>query len=497
MSVETWNERILRDADARPAPSRSRRMRTRLGPADLGLLLWRSKLLMFLVFLPIALIGFAVAMLFPAEYQASTRLLVRLGQEYVFDPVVGDAAKGAFPQQEEVLQAESELAMSPVIADRVIKQVGLAKLYPDLAKQAQGAAPTRAYVVQQHALEDFAKHLHVGSSPKSSILRMTFSHEDPQLAAQTLNAFVTAYLEYRREVLAGKEADSLTQQRGVIEGRLTDADKALQAFLTTNQIADFDGAVASATKLYSDVSDKLSEVEASQREAEAKARGLRSQLSATPSEIQLYAETNSQQDLFALKSQRDELLTRYKPDSKAVVDLDRRIAALEESIKSGSGGMRRVGQNPTWQSIEADQAKAQADSVALGARATELRRQKTEAEVRRATLAGLEPEYRRLKRNRDALETSAGTFATREQTERARTELAQRSANNISIYEPASAPTRGSSPKRVIAAAAAVFGLLTALLIGLLRAWSTRSFPTPASLERTLGMPVLASAKGR
>ena len=42
-----------------------------------------------------------------------------------------------------------------------------------------------------------------------------------------------------------------------------------------------------------------------------------------------------------------------------------------------------------------------------------------------------------------------------------------------------------------------IFGLLTALMVALLRAWSTRSFPTPASLERTLGLPVLASVKGR
>jgi hypothetical protein len=94
--------------------------------------------------------------------------------------------------------------------------------------------------------------------------------------------------------------------------------------------------------------------------------------------------------------------------------------------------------------------------AALEGRAAALASQKTAAEARLAQLAALEPEYLRLKRERDALESSAGTFAAREQTERARTELAQRSVDNISIYEAARTPTRGDSMKRIIVIAAAI-----------------------------------------
>ena len=83
---------------------------------------------MLLVFVPILLIGLAFTFLAPTKYAASTRLLVRLGQEYVLDPVMGEAGKGAFPQQEDVLQAETELAKSPVIAERVINGIGLPQL---------------------------------------------------------------------------------------------------------------------------------------------------------------------------------------------------------------------------------------------------------------------------------------------------------------------------------------------------------------------------------
>ncbi|MEQ1785268.1 MAG: lipopolysaccharide biosynthesis protein, partial [Hyphomonadaceae bacterium] len=112
-------------------------------------------------------------------------------------------------------------------------------------------------------------------------------------------------------------------------------------------------------------------------------------------------------------------------------------------------------------------------------------------------LAAIQPDYQRLKRDRDALEASAAAYATREQSELARSELASRSADNITVYEAARAPTRGDSTKRTIAIAAALFGLLTALAIGLLRAWSATGFATASSLERTLGVRVLASARER
>ena len=498
MSVETWTERTSAGASAPRAPTRVARLRPKLGLADTLLQLWRAKWLMFLVFLPILLIGIGITLLAPTKFSANTRLLVRLGQEYVFDPVIGDAAKGAFPKQEEVLQAETELARSPVIAERVIAGIGLSRIYPEFAEAKLRARDGATYEVDQEALEAFAADFDVSSAPKSSILRMTFAHEDPALAAATLNRFVTEYLKYRQEVLSGKGAAGLTEQRGVIEERLAASDKALQDFLKQNGLSDFDAETAAAKKLFADLSDELAKVEASLREAEAKSAGLTRQMAGTAKDVDLYVETTSEQDLVKLRMERQDLLARYLPDSRVVQDIDRKIAQLEGFLKSAPAqGLRRIGPNPTWQALEADRAVQTANISALTGRSAALAGQKREAEARIAALAGLEPEYLRMKRDRDALETSAGTFATREQTERARSELASRSVDNISVYEAARPPTRGDSTKRMIAIAAAIFGLLTALAIGLLRVWSISSFATAGSVERTLNLRVLASAGDR
>lgn len=497
MSVEAWTERAPDGAPDRPAAqTRVGRLRPRLGIVDTVLQLWRAKWLMLLVFVPILLLGIAFTLLTPNKYTASTRLLVRLGQEYVFDPIVGDAARGAFPQQEEVMQAESELARSPVIAERVIKTVGLSRLYPRLAEARLRARDGAGYTIDQEALEAFAQDLDITSAPKSSILHMTFAHEEPELAAETLNRFVGEYLSYRQEVLSGRGTDNLSEQRKLIEDRLQAADKALRDYLAANSISDFDAERSAAIRLFADISDEQAKVQASLSEAEAKSAGLSRQMSSTPKEVDLYVETTSEQELVKLRLEREDLLSRYLPDSRAVKDIDRRITQLEGFLAAAPAqGLRRIGPNPTWQALEADRAVQAANISALNGRSAALAEQKAQAGARIAQLAALEPDYLRLKRERDALETSAGSFAAREQAERARTELASRSVDNISIYEAARPPTRGDAGRRTIAIAAAIFGLISALAVGLLRAWSVTGLATVASAERTLGLRVLAAAR--
>ncbi len=221
-------------------------------------------------------------------------------------------------------------------------------------------------------------------------------------------------------------------------------------------------------------------------------------MAATPREVDLYVETTSEQELVKLRLEREDLLTRYLPDSRAVKDIDRKITQLQGFLATAPAqGLRRIGPNPTWQALEADRAAQTANISALIGRAAALAAQRQQAADRIARLASLEPEYLRLKRDRDALESSAGAFATREQAERARAELASRNVDNISVYEAARAPTRGDAGRRTILIAVAIFGLISALALGLLRAWSVSSFATANGIERTLGLPVLATVRER
>src|SRR5262249_9826920 len=153
-------------------------------------------------------------------------------------PVVGEAAKGAFPQQEEMLQAEAELAMSPVIAQRVIEEIGLAKIYPKLAPPT-GADDAKKHAAMTRAVDTLGNDLSANCATKASILRVAFAHASPQVSADVLNAVVKTYLTYRREVLMGRDGQGLSAQRLATETRLKTADEALQAYLKANGVTDF------------------------------------------------------------------------------------------------------------------------------------------------------------------------------------------------------------------------------------------------------------------
>jgi uncharacterized protein involved in exopolysaccharide biosynthesis len=96
-------------------------------------------------------------------------------------------------------------------------------------------------------------------------------------------------------------------------------------------------------------------------------------------------------------------------------------------------------------------------------------------------------------RRKAILEEQVRQFSTREASSRAQNELSATSNENIRVIERANVPTRGTSWKKPAALGALVFAGFTALLAGLMRAFSRTSFPTPASVGRTLGLPVLAT----
>ena len=185
-------------------------------------------------------------------------------------------------------------------------------------------------------------------------------------------------------------------------------------------------------------------------------------------------------------------LTRQLASTPKQVDL-----YTDSSGKDASQSAIRRGLNPTWQELDSDRSAKTADINALAGRLATLARQRQETDGRIAALSTVERDYLRLKRDRDALEASAEAFAGREQAERARSELAARRVDSISVYEAARPPGQGDDTRLTILLATAIVGLLAAVGAGLMRVWSTRSFATAGSLERTLGLTVIATARDR
>lgn len=471
----------------------------RYTPSDIATLLWRQLPWMILTFLVLAIVGAIVAVNMPTTYPAHSSLLIRLGQAYVYQPQVGDAARGAAPDIDQVVQSELEILQSDAVKVRVINDIGLARLYPKLGQAYATADPAKREALQQSAMRAITAGLKVVAAPDNAIARLTYTDKDPERAALILNTLVDEYLRYRRTVLLDHSAGALDEQRRSFQSQLDVADAAYQKFLADHDIGDFDSEKVSLAQLYSQLlTDNYS---AGALSAETLGRlGVTAQevANAAP-EIGLYRDIDhtAQDKLIQLKVDRQDLLSRYRPGAAPVRDIEQKIAAQEALIASGQAngpGARRIGVNPIFQTLQTEKNQLEAQSASLKDRKASLVAALTDIIARRQKLAALEPQYQELARQRDLLSTNLRNITQRLQESQAAQALAQSGDDgSIKVIERAYPPTKGSSLKLPVLILGLALAAFAAVCVGLLLGFMQKGYPSVEAAERALELPVLVT----
>jgi uncharacterized protein involved in exopolysaccharide biosynthesis len=472
--------------------------RISLTAEDFLSLLWRQRWIMLAVFLIIFALGAAAAMTMKKTYSANSSLLVRLGQEYVYNPQVGDAARGAAPEADQVVQAEAEILGSAALKERVIRRIGLARLYPPMGKAYASAGEAAKKTIEGQAIRSMEGGLKIATTPGSSVVRLSFTHTDPAMAAEVLNVLIDEYKSYRATVLVERDSGALAGQRMAFEQRLNQADLALQKFLADNGIGDFDSEKASLAAVYTALMSERYNLTAQVSEVQGRLGATSRAAEAAPPEIGLYKDIDqtAQTKLRQLQLERQDLIARYRPDSQPVREIDNKIAqvgALAVGAPATASGTR-VGVNPVYQTLQTEKNQLEAQAASVRSRQSAINGELGQISARRRQLTELEPRYQELLRERDLLAANVRQFAQREQESQAAQALARSSSDNVRVVERAYAPTKGKSLKKAVLALAFLFAGFTAVCIGLVRAFLTRGFPTAAAAERAIDLPVLATA---
>lgn len=497
MTESAWAPESQRSAQG-SRPGGERRARPRYAPRDIVTLLWREWPLMLAVFVVIVLAGLAFALTLKTVYPAESSLLVRLGQEYVYQPRVGDAARGAVPESDAVIQSEVEILSSAQVKEKVIERIGVEKLFPDLAAGYAQASDDRQRLLMGRAVAAMTKGLKVNTAPGTPVVRLVYEHPDPVLAARVLNTLLEEYLIYRRAILLDPTAP-LEAQRKSFEDRLNQADQAYENFLGSNNIGDFEAEKTSLSALQASLEQQKLAADSQLKEREGRLAGLQSQSGQVTPEIGLYRDVDhvAQDKLVELRLQRESLLSRYKPDAAPVRDLDVQIAGLQRAMGEGSvqgEGARRIGVNPVYQTMMSDRIQLVAEIAALRKSSEALAAQVDQVTERQLRLAQLEPQYQGLTRDRDVLQNNVRDFTVKEQESQATDAIARQGNDNISIIERAVIPTQGKSLKLPVLAMAILLGAFTALCAGLVRMFLRPGLGTAELAARTLDLPVLATA---
>ena len=474
-------------------------LRPRYAWTDYPAMLWRERRLMAVTFLILFLGGAAFAFTLAKTYPANSSVLVRLGQEYVYEPRAGDAGRGAVPDADAVIQAETEILSSQHLKQRVLERLGLSAVYPDLARKYADASPEDKNRIMGRALLAMTQSFKVATAPDTPIIRVSYSHKKADVAAKVLNTLLEEYLIYRRNVLAEVTTPALEAQRRSFEQALTRADAALEQFLGNNRIGDFVAEKASLSQLQSQIEQQKYQTDAQLQDRLGRLAALESQLTQVAPEVGLFRDQNNAgaDKLVQLKVQREDLLSRYQPDARPVQELDAQIAQLEAGVSAGrtrGDGPRRFGVNPVYQTVQTERIQLAAEVQALRQARSELERQLNQITDRRIRMASLEPAFQGLSLNRDVLQTNVRDFTVREQQSRAAQEIAAFSNDSIRIIERATTPTKGVSLRKPAFALALLFAAFTAVCAGLMRAFLRPGIPTARSASRTFDLPILGAA---
>ena len=480
------------------APAGEWAARPRYTPADFVTLLWRERYLMAGVFLVLFLLGLAAAFTLKTEYPAHSSILVKLGQEYVYEPSIGDAGRGAIPTTDQLVQSEVEILSSAELRRRVIVGLGYGRVFPDHARVFAEAGAVRKKAMLDQGVAAMGTALKVESAPDSTVVRLTYSDTNPDRAALVLNKLIDEYMDYRRLVLLDGSDPAVDQQLAAFQSRLQETDTAYQSFLASNNIDDFDAEKASLNSLQASLTDESFRVQARLQEIDGRLGELGRQLGRISPEISLYHDTNpaAADKLLQLRIDRQDLLSRYRADAQPVRDIDQRIAQMQamQEQAPGEGGSRRIGVNPIYQTAQSEQVSLNSESASLKQRQTALASQLGQIAARRQKLTELEPQYLGYGRDRDLLQAEIRSLMQKKQENQAAQSIGLKSSDNIRVVERPTPPRAGKSLKKPVAALALMFAAFSAFCAGLLRVFLRKGFATSASAGRTLELPVLAAA---
>lgn len=419
------------------------------------------------VFLSVFFAIFALTVLFilfvPRRYQSDARLIVEnlrphssLSAQPVDKVVMNDDVT------EMQINSEVELIRSEGVLRKALH-------LPAVTSE----TTIRQMTAEQKPLKTLADALSVDPIRQTSIIDVSLRARTPEAAVRDLDAILNAYFEERASLTRSSgAAEFFNQQAREVGAKLESARAALSAFeaahelvnlddqkkLQIQRIATLDDQIASARTALADQSGRSADL--LQQQAQTQPRTTTTQRSLTNQ----YSQERLGSSLVELENHRTELLERYQPTDRLIVELDQKIATTRAAIDHATkypASDEATDVNPVWQQIATLRTANGAAISGTSAEKSELLRQRTNAEARLAELLAVTAEYEDLSRRFQEAQTDYNLYVQKRDEARVAEALDREKVFNVSLIQ---VPISSSKPVRPRP--------LTYLLAGILCAFS-------------------------
>jgi uncharacterized protein involved in exopolysaccharide biosynthesis len=478
---------------------------------------WKSYILF--VFFATVLGAASYSLLSKPVYEASSKLLIKVGRENVYAPtflVREQTNLVVNERQEEQVNSEIEILKSQFLASKVIESVGINRLYPELNSERRGVLATlmkklfsapSAVETGDIALSKFQENLRVEGVKKTDVIDVSFQHEDPVVAAAVLNTLISLYLDRHLDVHQDPQFSGFFEEKPkTLADELQEAEANLDAFRKQYGVSSSPDELRTLlVKEEGDVRATLNQTISQEAETEAQVKQLRAHLKKIPELVNLnkeiehnpYAISTIRSKLIELQIRERELLNKYNSDNLLVKNVR---TEMEEVLAQLSDEETKVyqrshsGLNAIRQAIQQQLLQKEAELNALKAKSSSLLNVLSTYKQRLDELNHIEVGYYRLKQevdvNRQNYQFYLGKFAE----SRISNAMDKERITNVSLIDPARPPSKPVGPKILLNLVLSIFlgGVGSFALAYGMEYFDTR-LEKPEDVEAHLKLPVLAS----
>lgn len=465
---------------------------------DLWYVLFRHKWMI----LKLSIAGFlAAGALFLTKkpfYQSEAKLLLRYVQDNRAVGAMDKDSQIKSPDSggENIINSEREILTSLDLARQVAEIIGPEKIQGTAGKETNAL---KAAMIIQKALD-------VEVPRKSSVIRLLFTHQDPEVAQTALAQLISSYLKKHVELHRGLGdlEKFLAQQTDQLRSRLNQTDDALQKIKAKAGVIAPEETRKAYIAEMSKIRQGLFEAEAEIAERKA---GLAESEKLGPSrpedanEMGVPVEKLEEYkgicaELSTAQSSKRELLVKFTPENPSVQRLSERIARVEQEkrkLEQEFPKLATLGLStaPVSGTNQVDVASQQTRVKALEAKAKVLT---TQLSIIRAEASGLdqaEVEIGELQRQRSVEEAHFLSYSKSLEQARIQENLGAGKITNIGEVQAPSFPTRNRAHIKKLMLQLGFGGVLAGLALAFaLEFFLDQSIKRPQEIENRLRLPL-------
>ena len=446
-------------------------------------------------------------------YLATSQLLISPAREQIVEGSAGGPAPPwlGFNAVEQTAWTV-EMLKGRFLAERVVKAIGPAVLYPSSPKKdlellglissvwVQKLSSEDEQTLHEVAIRTFLNNVDAKPVGRSSIVQLSFRHESPEMAARVVNLLGEMYMERHLGVQRNAETDAFFQEQLLaLKRTLADTQEKIRAF---KQLHGVTGSVDEEKRLAMEqlisLRRELNKNRSEQPQVQTRAAEVRRQLASTartPSKIEQLREK-----ITTLEIQENELSLRMTAQHPTLHSLRKEIDTLRQSLSElvpanlyGTSSRESLHAN-----LEEELLRNEAEAKAMRAREGAQTAQIAEHQMRLDALERIQPEFSRLQNQLQIEENNHRLYLTKFEESRIARAMDAHKITSVRVIEQAYPPSSQIESNRntqtILAIVASAVG---AVALAFLLHLADDTLDTSYDVERVLDLPVLASIPAR